>query len=66
MPQGKKRLYCVSGDVPALMRPIKEYTHAVSRRQAIFQVARKLEALYPTVRIYLGMCEVEEARQGDP
>ena len=55
----KKRHYRIEGSVE-IVGDIREYCWATSERQATWLIARRLEARFPHLRIYIGACTVTD------
>ena len=57
--EAKKRHYLIEGTEEGIGE-IREYCWATSEKQAKWLIARRLEARFPHLRIYIGNCMVTD------
>lgn len=58
--------YLVWGDAPGFVNGVREWTSAMTKRQAILQVAEDLKVRHPGTVIYLGNCIAERRERPKP
>ena len=58
--------YIVWGDAPGFVNGVCEWTSAMTKAQAILQVAEDLKVRHPGTVIYLGNCTAERRERPQP
>ena len=58
--------YLVRGDAPGFVNGVREWTSAMTKAQAILQVAEDLKIRHPGSVIYLGNCTAERRERPKP